>query len=581
MTVKCTTVLMMDNLYETRSTSRILDSTDVIHAFYVPSQLEGTGVAIGAQNIYHEASGAFTGEMSAEMAKSVGCTHVLVGHSERRTLFGETDEVCNVKTRKIIDMGMTAVLCIGETKEEYEAGQVKKICARQLAGALAGIEATEMNKVIIAYEPVWAIGTGLTATPAIAQSVHAGIRDWVRENYGNAVANKIQIQYGGSVKPESVDELMQAPDIDGCLVGGASLNADQFGRIFNYDVAPEGPTRLWAEEVVACGNQLGESPVWSVERQMLYWVDAPSGSLYSWDLKSAPTKVNFGETLGCVALRSNNTLLLGLESGLHAYDPTTKALTFVSEFEAGLNTRPNDGRTDREGNFVIGSYNNAHRVDAQPIGGLWRLPANGGALEEMLDYKFRCSNCICFTKDGGTMFFCDTPTRRIYQFDYNPRTGPSNRRLLYELPSSMNGGPDGAQCDANGNLWAAISGAGQVIRITPRGEVDLTVELPVKQPTSVTFGGPGLNTLFITTRAENGRIDAGSLFACQLFDVAGVPEAEYVDRSPVKGDAVSANIGPVRPGRPGAASAKFCTQCGVAFDKPTARFCAQCGTARR
>ena len=179
MTVKCTTVLMMDNLYETRSTSRILDSTDVIHAFYVPSQLEGTGVAIGAQNIYHEASGAFTGEMSAEMAKSVGCTHVLVGHSERRTLFGETDEVCNVKTRKIIDMGMTAVLCIGETKEEYEAGQVKKICARQLAGALAGIEATEMNKVIIAYEPVWAIGTGLTATPAIAQSVHAGIRDWV------------------------------------------------------------------------------------------------------------------------------------------------------------------------------------------------------------------------------------------------------------------------------------------------------------------------------------------------------------------------------------------------------------------
>jgi len=542
--------------------------------------LDGSGVAIGAQNIYHEASGAFTGEMSAEMAKSIGCTHVLVGHSERRELFGETDEMTNLKTRKIIDSGMTAVLCIGETKDEYEAGQAKSVCARQLAAGLAGVEADEMTRVIIAYEPVWAIGTGLTATPAIAQSVHAGIRDWFRQNYGESVAGKIRIQYGGSVKPETVDELMEAPDVDGCLVGGASLNAEQFGRIFNYDTTPEGPVKLWAEEVVPCGNQLGESPVWSVDRQTLYWVDAPAGTLYSWNLKSAPTKTNFGETLGCVALRSNNTLLLGLESGLHSYDPSTKRLQLVSEFEPGLNTRPNDGRTDREGNFIIGSYNNAHRVDAQPIGGLWRLPVNGGALEEVLDYKFRCSNCICFTKSGTTMFFCDTPTRRIYQFDYDARTGPSNRRLLYELPSSVGGGPDGAQCDANGNVWAAISGAGRVIRITPAGEVDLVVELPVKQPTSVTLGGPGMNTLFITTRAENGRKDAGSLFACQVTDTVGVPEAEYRDPSAVNGDALSPTIGPVVPGAV-KSSAKFCVNCGVAFEKNGARFCAFCGTARR
>ncbi len=429
------------------------------------------------------------------MAKSVGCTHVLVGHSERRELFGETDEATRLKTRKVIDCDMTAVLCIGETKEEYETGQAKRVCARQLAAALEGVEADEMNKVIIAYEPVWAIGTGLTATPAIAQSVHAGIRDWFRQTYGEAVASKVRIQYGGSVKPETVDELMEAPDVDGCLVGGASLNAEQFGRIFGFNPTPTGPTKIWAEEVVPCGNQLGESPIWSEERQMLYWVDAPSGTLYSWDLKSAPQRTNFGETLGCVALRSKDTLLLGLESGLHAYEPSSRKLKLLSEFEPGLNTRPNDGRVDRFGNFVIGSYNNAHRVDGQPIGGLWRLPANGGELEEVLDYKFRCSNCICFNRAGTTMFFCDTPTRKIYQFDYDERVGPSNRRLLYELPSSVSGGPDGAQCDADGNLWAAISGAGQVVRITPKGVVDTVVELPVKMPTSVTIGGPRLDTL--------------------------------------------------------------------------------------
>ena len=542
--------------------------------------MEGSGVAVGAQNIYFEASGAFTGEMSAEMAKSVGCTHVLIGHSERRELFGETDEMTRLKTRKTLDCGMTAVLCIGETKEEYERGEAKKVCNRQLSAALSGVEADEMSKVIIAYEPVWAIGTGLTATPAIAQSVHAGIRQWFRTNYGESVASKIQIQYGGSVKPETVDELMQAPDVDGCLVGGASLNAEQFGRIFNFDESPEGPQKLWAEEVVPCGMQLGESPIWSQERQTLYWVDAPSGTLFSWDLKSAPTRTNFGETLGCVALRSNGTLLLGLESGLHAFDPSTKKLKLLSEFEPGLNTRPNDGRVDRAGSFVIGSYNNAHRVDAAPIGGLWRLPGNGGELEEILDYKFRCSNCICFSRSGTTMFFCDTPTRKIYQFDYDSRVGPSNRRLLYELPSSMSGGPDGAQCDEDGNLWAAISGAGQVIRITPRGAVDLVVELPVKAPTSVTLGGPELDTLFVTTRAEPGRMDAGSLFACRVRDTRGVPEPEFLDQTPLGADCETLAPGIGRAAAGASRAAKFCSSCGVAFDKPAAKFCAFCGAKR-
>ena len=516
--------------------------------------------------------------MTAEMAKSVGCTHVLVGHSERRELFGETDEHTRLKTRKAIDCGMTAVLCIGETKTEYEAGQARRVCSRQLEAALEGVQADELSQVIVAYEPVWAIGTGLTATPAIAQSVHAGIRQWFREKYGDGAASKIRIQYGGSVKPETVDELMQAPDVDGCLVGGASLVAEQFGRIFNFDPTPEGPRKLWAEEVVPCGNQLGESPIWSEERQTLYWVDAPAGTLFSWDLKSAPVRINFGEVLGCVGLRSGGTLILGLESGLHAFDPATKKLKLLSEFEPGLNTRPNDGRVDRFGNFVIGSYNNAHRVDAAPIGGLWRLRAKGQELEEILDYKFRCSNCICFTKSGTTMFFCDTPTRKIYQFDYDPRVGPMNRRLLYELPSSVPGGPDGAQCDDDGNLWAAISGAGKVIRITPEGKVDLEIELPVKQPTSVTIGGPMLDTVFITTRAENGRNDAGSLFACRVDDTRGIPEPEYADSTSL------ANAETLTPGltraEQSAAKSKFCSDCGVALASKTARFCANCGARR-
>ena len=194
--------------------------------------LAGSGVSLGVQNIYHAKDGAFTGETSLTMAKSVGCTFALVGHSERRQLFGETDALVGLKTRAVLDAQMTAVVCVGESKEQYETGLVRDVCGAQLAGALENVTAVEIEngRVVIAYEPVWAIGTGLTATPAIAQSVHAFIRGWVREVFGDKSAERVGIQYGGSVKPDSVDELMRCPDVDGCLVGGASLQADAFAR---------------------------------------------------------------------------------------------------------------------------------------------------------------------------------------------------------------------------------------------------------------------------------------------------------------------------------------------------------------
>jgi triosephosphate isomerase len=195
----------------------------------VAALLTGSNVALGAQNIHHAAAGAFTGETSLSMAASVGCTFVLVGHSERRELFGETNEIVGVKTRAILDAGMKAVVCVGESKQQYEAGAVRTVCAAQLEGALRRVTEQEMvgGEVVIAYEPVWAIGTGLTATPAIAQSVHAYIRSWVRDRFGNRAAAAVRIQYGGSVKPDSVDELMQCPDV----VGRTALTLPSLFRV--------------------------------------------------------------------------------------------------------------------------------------------------------------------------------------------------------------------------------------------------------------------------------------------------------------------------------------------------------------
>merc|ERR1711988_245671 len=187
------------------------------------------------QDCYTEEKGAFTGAVSMGMIKSMGCTYALAGHSERRTVFGENDEDINAKVRVILDSGLKCILCVGEVKEEYEMGLNKEVCAIQLAKCLTGVSEAELSEVVIAYEPVWAIGTGLTATPEIAEDVHKYIRSWFEKTYSPAAAAAMRIQYGGSVTPDTVDELMSQPNIDGALVGGASLLADKFSRIMNYE----------------------------------------------------------------------------------------------------------------------------------------------------------------------------------------------------------------------------------------------------------------------------------------------------------------------------------------------------------
>ena len=192
-------------------------------------------IKLGAQNCFYENSGAFTGATSASMIKSVGCSYSLVGHSERRKIFKEQDGEINRVIERLQENSITPVLCIGETKEEYELGLNEEICTLQLSKDLKGLTPEQVSKIVIAYEPVWAIGTGLSATPAIAQSVHYAVRKWLRKTYGNDVAEMVRIQYGGSVTPETVDELMRCPDIDGALVGGASLKAASFARIASFN----------------------------------------------------------------------------------------------------------------------------------------------------------------------------------------------------------------------------------------------------------------------------------------------------------------------------------------------------------
>lgn len=192
-------------------------------------------IALGAQNSYFAEKGAYTGEVSAGMIKSIGAKYALVGHSERRAIFGETDEGVNNVVKAIQGAGIIPVLCIGETQEEYELGITNEVNTLQLSKALKGLSKEEVGNIVIAYEPVWAIGTGLSATPEIAQNVHAAIRSYLRKTYGDDVAERVIIQYGGSVKPDTVDELMACPDIDGALVGGASLSAKDFARICMFE----------------------------------------------------------------------------------------------------------------------------------------------------------------------------------------------------------------------------------------------------------------------------------------------------------------------------------------------------------
>ena len=190
--------------------------------------LKGSSIKLGAQNMHFEESGAFTGEVSASMLKSVGCEYVILGHSERRNIFGESDELINKKIKKALAAGLKPIFCVGELLEERENGTTNDVVKRQILKGLDGISAEEMKNIIIAYEPVWAIGTGKTATPAQAQEVHEFIRDLIEIDYTLEIANDLVIQYGGSVKPDNAKELISQKDIDGALVGGACLKADSF-----------------------------------------------------------------------------------------------------------------------------------------------------------------------------------------------------------------------------------------------------------------------------------------------------------------------------------------------------------------
>lgn len=196
----------------------------------VGAAVRGTSFHVGGQNLHWETSGAFTGEISASMLIELGCTHVIVGHSERRQYFGETDQTVNRRARAALAAGLTPIVCVGETLPEHDAGQTLAVVERQVRGGLEGLAADDVARLVVAYEPVWAIGTGKTATTTQAQDVHAAIRQLLRSLHG-AAADAVRIQYGGSVKPSNARELFSQPDIDGGLVGGASLDAQSFVEI--------------------------------------------------------------------------------------------------------------------------------------------------------------------------------------------------------------------------------------------------------------------------------------------------------------------------------------------------------------
>ena len=434
------------------------------------NSLEGSGIKVGAQNIGLQKSGAFTGEVSASQLRSMGIDYVMLGHSERRALFDETDAEINAKVQLCVqEPGLCVILCVGETEEEYESELLQSVCDLQVRKGLRGVSAADvLERISIAYEPVWAIGTGKVATPEQAQEAHVVIRKTLGDIYGYEVASQVRIQYGGSVKPDNVDELMTMPDVDGALVGGASLTADSFTRIVDGTVSSHSrtlprPKELTAKEVVHTKNVLGESAVWSTRDQALYWISAPEEEVWTWNLKDPAYRRLVGTTLGCVAILDDATATTGsvVLAGERAFLRMTMSAD-SGDFAAGAQvlcerpeqadvTRPNDGRVDRQGRFVFGMYNNYHRaaVGETNVCGIYRLDENC-ELESLLPdetLKYRVSNCICFPKSGDKMFFCDTPTRKIYSFVYPKENGGklSNRRLVWTMPSNLPGGPDGAQ----------------------------------------------------------------------------------------------------------------------------------------
>jgi len=200
----------------------------------VVAAAQGSLIKVAAQDCFWEEEGAYTGEVSPKLLKDVGCSHVIIGHSERRQYFGETDETVNRKTRAALAAGLNVLMCVGETLAEREAGNTFSVVETQVTSGLQGISTADLQQLVIAYEPVWAIGTGKTATDEQAQEVHAAIRSLVAGLYSQDAADAIRILYGGSVKPENVQGLMAQPDIDGALVGGASLKADSFAGIVRF-----------------------------------------------------------------------------------------------------------------------------------------------------------------------------------------------------------------------------------------------------------------------------------------------------------------------------------------------------------
>ena len=202
-----------------------------IYLAQVGKAIDGTPIGLGGQNLYAAGDGAYTGEVNAEMLKDVGCRYVILGHSERRTLMGEDDAAVSQKLHAAMDGGLIPIVCVGETLEQREADQTADVVTTQIKGSLQGLTADQAAEIVIAYEPVWAIGTGKTATPEQAEEVHAMIRGLLGDLFGKEVADKIRLQYGGSVKPANAKELLSQPNIDGALVGGASLKAEDFAAI--------------------------------------------------------------------------------------------------------------------------------------------------------------------------------------------------------------------------------------------------------------------------------------------------------------------------------------------------------------
>jgi triosephosphate isomerase len=229
------TALALKPLVANANHCEVIIAPVFVHLKTVADRLEGSNIRVAAQNCAPESKqSANTGEVSAEMIKDAGCSYVIIGHSERRQFYGETDAGVNKKTNAALEANLKAIVCVGEMLSERESGKAQEVVKTQLVGALDGLTVSDMERIIIAYEPVWAIGTGKTATPEQAQEMHGFIRASVAETHGKETSETVRILYGGSVKPENIGELMNEADIDGALVGGASLEAESFAKIVNY-----------------------------------------------------------------------------------------------------------------------------------------------------------------------------------------------------------------------------------------------------------------------------------------------------------------------------------------------------------